>query len=739
MANLYADVIIEISHEKLDRPFQYRIPDNLRESIAPGARVLIPFGNGDRTIKGYVVSVSDTPAIEEHRIKSIIEQVIPDYAHEPEAQLVALAVWMKHHYGGTLIQSLKVVLPVRATIKQKEKKTIRLTVGEDELLSIIDQCIKKHQKARARLLEALLECPEIDYSLAASRLNITMATLKPLAEKNIIAIDSEVSYRNPKMLSEADGNKKNLTEAQQKIVNSFIADYDMGFTQPCLIHGVTGSGKTEVYMELMEHVIKKGRQAIMLIPEIALTFQTVMRLSKRFGSRVSYLHSKLSAGEKYDQFERAAKGEIDIMIGPRSALFTPFARLGLIIIDEEHETSYKAENMPKYHARETAIERASLAGATVVMGSATPSIDSYFAAKRGEFRLYELKERISSNGLPTVHVVDLREELRRGNLTIFSDKLRSLMEDRLSKHEQIMLFLNRRGMAGFVSCRKCGHVCKCPHCEVSLSLHRNGSLVCHYCGYEEKFTHICPECGSKYIGTMKAGTEQIEEAVRKTFPNARVLRMDADTTKKKDDYQKILSTFADGEADILIGTQMIVKGHDFANVTLVGILAADLSLHINDYRSAERTFALLTQAAGRAGRADRPGEVVIQTYSPEHYGVATSAAQDYNKFYEEEIGYRRLGGYPPISHMLKILVEDADAREGKTVATYMAKLAEYYKPKSTIGPAPDSISKIKDVYSYVIYIKDDDYEKLVDIKDKMEQWRQVNNVGRSTVLFDFDA
>ena len=738
MANLYADVIIEISHEKLDRPFQYRIPEKLSGSIAPGARVLIPFGNGGRTIKGYVVGVSDRPQIEESRIKDIIELVIPDYAHEPESQLVALAVWMKHHYGGTLIQSLKVVLPVRATVKQKEKKTIQLLTDEAELDELIATCIRKHQKARQRLFEALKECPRLDYSLATGRLNLTMTSLKPLIEKGVISIESEIAYRNPEIFDEKKHQKCALTESQQAIVDSFVHDYDMGLRQPCLIHGITGSGKTEVYMELMEHVIESGKQAIMLIPEIALTFQTVMRLSRRFGNRVSYLHSRLSAGEKYDQFERAAKGEIDIMIGPRSALFTPFAQLGLIIIDEEHETSYKAENMPKYHARETAIERARISGAAVVMGSATPSVDAYFAAKRGEYRLYELKERISDNGLPSVYVADMREELRRGNRTIFSDKLYRLIQDRLQKKEQTMLFLNRRGMAGFVSCRKCGYVAKCPHCEVSLSLHKNGSLVCHYCGYEERFTHVCPECGSKYIGTMKAGTEQIEEAVKRAFPSARVLRMDADTTKKKDDHQKILSAFADGEADILIGTQMIVKGHDFANVTLVGILAADLSLHINDYRSAERTFALLTQAAGRAGRAERPGEVVIQTYSPEHYGVATSAEQDYNKFYEEEIGYRRLGGYPPVSHLLKILVEDNDENEGRTVATYMARLADYCKPRSTIGPAPDAISKIRDVYRFVIYVKDDDYEKLVDIKDRLEEWRQANNVGRSSAQFDFD-
>ncbi|MDE6688104.1 MAG: primosomal protein N', partial [Lachnospiraceae bacterium] len=376
-----------------------------------------------------------------------------------------------------------------------------------------------------------------------------------------------------------------------------------------LLHGITGSGKTEVYMELIEKNISMGKQAIVLIPEIALTFQTLMRFYARFGDRVSVLHSRLSDGERYDQYERARTGQLDVMIGPRSALFTPFMQLGLIVIDEEHENSYKSEKMPKYHAREVAEYIAKRDHAALVLGSATPSLESYYRALKGEYRLYELKYRPQNAVLPQVYIADMRKELKEGNKSFFSRKLKELMLERLLREEQIMLFINRRGYAGFVSCRECGYVVKCPHCDVSLSQHHgNGmyqkkeqKLICHYCGYQTDMLMECPECGSPYIAGFRAGTQRIEEELKKWYPSVRVLRMDADTTRKKEDYEKILSSFAAHEADVLIGTQMIVKGHDFPNTTLVGAIAADLSLSVGDYRAAERTFQLLTQAAGRAG------------------------------------------------------------------------------------------------------------------------------------------
>ena len=495
-------------------------------------------------------------------------------------------------------------------------------------------------------------------------------------------------------------------------------------------------------MAMIRKVVEAGRQAIVLIPEIALTWQTVLRFQRMFGDRVSILNSRMSAGERYDQMQRAKKGEIDVMIGPRSALFTPFPRLGLIVIDEEHEGSYKSEQVPRYHARETAVERARLEGAGVVLGSATPSLEAFYRCERGEYVLLRLPSRAGSGTLPRVRVADMREELKKGNRSIFSDSLRELMADRLQKGQQTMLFINRRGYAGFVSCRSCGHVIKCPHCDVSLSAHRGGRLVCHYCGYERPMVRTCPECGSPHIGGFKAGTQQIEEMVKREFPGARVLRMDADTTRRKDGHEKILSAFGDGEADILVGTQMIVKGHDFPNVTLVGVLAADMSLYTDDYRSAECTFQLLTQAAGRAGRGEGGGEVVIRTYSPEHYSIETAARQDYEAFYEEEIRYREIMGYPPAAHLLAVLLAAQDEEKLTTASAYLKEFAARLGSSgqlAVIGPASPHVGKVSDVYRKILYLKSEKYGMLVKAKDRMEQYIELNRGFRDIrIQFDFD-
>ncbi|MCR4891193.1 MAG: primosomal protein N' [Lachnospiraceae bacterium] len=734
----YADVILEISHEKLDRPFQYRIPGALEERAVPGAKVRIPFGKGNREILGYIVDVTDRRDVDEDKLKDLLDVVASEEEFGPEQQLISLAAWMKRHYGGTLIRSLKTVLPAGKAVPERQRKVVCLSLSPAEARSQAEIFLRKHQTARARLLSALADCPEIDFSLLRDKLQISLSVVKALSEKGMVSLISTVEYRNPDIKTPSQKAPVSLSLEQERIVDSFRQDYGLGIRNTTLIHGVTGSGKTEVYMEIIATVLQEGRQAIVLIPEIALTFQTVMRFYARFGNRVSYLHSKLSQGERSDQYRKARRGELDIMIGPRSALFTPFPSLGVIIIDEEHEGSYKAENMPKYHTRETAIERARLSGASVVLGSATPSVDAYYRAKRGEYRLYELNERVKGGMLPRVHVVDLREELKKGNRSIFSNKLKTLIGDRLQRKEQTMIFLNRRGYAGFVNCRKCGFVMKCPHCDVALSAHRDGTLQCHYCGYRTRSGKKCPECGSSYFGGMRAGTEQVEDNVKKLFPMASVLRMDADTTKKKEDYDKILAAFSDGQADILVGTQMIVKGHDFPNVTLVGILAADLSLYAGDYRSGERTFDLLTQAAGRAGRAEKPGEVVIQTYSPDHYSIAAASRQDYNSFYKEEIGFRSLMNYPPVSHLLKVLIEGPVDEKAGQMADIIARLTKTFSDAVTVGPAPDSIAKLKDSYRYTVYVKHADYERLAEIKDAIEKWRRENPVGRTTVLFDFD-
>ena len=487
-------------------------------------------------------------------------------------------------------------------------------------------------------------------------------------------------------------------------------------------------------------MLDEGRQAIVLIPEIALTYQTVMRFYGRFGDRVSILNSRMSQGERYDQMERVKAGEVDVMIGPRSALFTPFPRLGLIVIDEEHETSYKSEQVPRYHARETAIRRAGTENASVVLGSATPSLESFYACKNGRFQILELRKRAGAGELPAVYVVDMRKEMKAGNRSIISDRLKNLIKARLERHEQIMLFLNRRGYAGFVSCRSCGYVVKCPHCDVSLSSHRNGKLVCHYCGHEEAQITVCPSCGSQYIGGFRAGTQQIEELAARQFPGARILRMDLDTTRMKDGHEKILEAFASEEADILIGTQMIVKGHDFPNVTLVGILAADMSLYSNDYRAGERTFQLLTQAAGRAGRGRSRGEVVIQTYSPEHYSIEMAAAQDYEGFYDAEMKYRELMGYPPVEQLLAVLMTGPLEELLDTAARYLKDFAvrlDKNRQLQIVGPASPYVGKVNDVYRRVLYLKGADYKLLIEVKNRMEQYIEINE-GFKTMRIQFD-
>ncbi|MBQ9590643.1 MAG: primosomal protein N' [Butyrivibrio sp.] len=742
----YANVIIDISHEKVDRTFQYRIPESLRDKIEIGAPVVIPFGRGNTRRKGYVLELTDEPDWEPDKIKEI-EDVAADTVSAEDIS-IKLAAWMKRHYGSTMIAALKTVLPAAKKQTRQVHKYVSLRMAVREATEQYYECVRKKQKARERVLGELLLNPDerIPYELITGKLNVSPATLKSMSEQGIIKIDAEEYFRKPVAFTSQRYGDKTLSDEQQGIVDSFVSDYDHGKRDTYLIHGITGSGKTEVYIALIDEIIKRGKQAIVLIPEIALTYQTLMRFYRHFGDRVSVMNSSLSPGEKFDQMERARTGDIDIIIGPRSALFTPFPNTGIIIIDEEHESSYKSETMPKYHARETAIELGKLVkdGASVVLGSATPSLESYYRAKEGKYHLFELKKRLTGGTLPEVEIADLRQELRNGNRSIFSRRLQELMNDRLNKGEQAMLFINRRGLAGFISCRSCGHVFKCPHCDVSLSEHRGGMLVCHYCGYQQPMTKICPKCGSKYVTSFRAGTQQIEDEVKKYWPTARVLRMDADTTRTKGSYDKILSTFANKEADVLVGTQMIVKGHDFPDVTLVGILAADMSLYASDYRASERTFQLLTQAAGRAGRGDKPGNVVVQTYQPEHYSIQTASRQDYDAFYEEEIAYRDLLRYPPVSHMMSVQIQSRDEDMGMAFATRLRAIMEQNKKDGAvfIGPAAAAIGKINDVYRMAVYVKLDDYEGLVSYKDMLEKYiRRLEDMGKLkniTVQFDFD-
>lgn len=735
----YADIIIDISHEKLDKTFQYRIPAELEGEIQVGMVVSIPFGNGNHMRKGYVVGISKETKFDSRRIKEVAG--ICNDEETTESKLIALAAWMKENYGSTMIQALKTVLPIQNKIKAKEKRYIVLNISREEAEKHLEELKNTRFKARIRLLEALLENNRIEASGAAKELGATASVLKYFEENNIIQVETDEIFRMPLDGKNIPREKKSPLSLPQKQAAEQIRREWEGASRPILLCGVTGSGKTQVYMELIEQVTDQGKQAIVLIPEIALTYQTVRRFYGRFGDKVSVLNSRLSQGERYDQFKRAKRGEIQVMVGPRSALFTPFPNLGLIVIDEEHEPTYKSENSPRYHARETAVKRAEMEGARVLMGSATPSLEAYSRALSGKYALVRLDVRFQERKLPQVSVVDMRRELKEGNRSVLSRELKTAIGDCLEKKEQAMLFLNRRGYAGFVSCRSCGHVMKCPHCDVSLSEHNNRRLVCHYCGYETLKPEKCPVCGSPYIGGFKAGTQQIEQVIKKDFPHARVLRMDFDTTRTKGSYEKILSAFASHQADILIGTQMIVKGHDFPHVTLVGVIAADLSLNAEDYRCGERTFQLLTQAVGRSGRGERPGHAVIQTYNPEHYSIQAAAVQDYPAFYQEEISYRTLLDYPPSAHMLAVLGSCGDEELLEQAMHYLQLFVHKVYSGSdlhVIGPAAASVGKVKDIYRRVLYLKHLDYRQLVAVKDKLEKYIEINSGFRKIYIqFDF--
>lgn len=731
---MYADIIVDISHDKLDKTFQYVIPEAMEEILEVGMRVNIPFGKGNRMITGYVVNITDIAEYDVRRLKEI--DSVTDSKILIESRMIKLASFIRKNYGGSMNQALKTVIPVKESVRHREKKSIHLNITKEEAEKLLLDFEKKHAAARARLMKHLIEEEIIEYELVTGKLNISLPVIRYFEEQGYIRTEKEEYYRNPVKKQEREEIKKILNPSQKYIVDCILEDYGKDIHKTYLIKGITGSGKTEVYMAVIEEVLAQGKQVIMLIPEISLTFQTVMRFYKRFGDVVSIMNSRLSKGERYDQYERARKGLIQIMIGPRSALFTPFQNLGLIVIDEEHENAYKSENVPRYHAVGIAKELARMNNASVILGSATPSVESCYKALNGEYRLFALNERAADAELPRVTVVDLKEELKNGNRSIFSRKLRELMEDRLKKKQQTMLFINRRGYFGLISCRSCGHVMKCPHCDISLTSHKNGKLVCHYCGYTTDMAAKCPECGSKYISALRGGTQMVEDAIIREFPQARVLRMDTDTTRGKEGHEKVLSAFAAGEADILVGTQMIVKGHDYANVTLVGILAADISLHAGDYRAAERTFQLLTQASGRAGRGKEKGEVVIQAYDTENFAIETAAKQDYDEFYNQEILYRTLLDYPPISNML--MAKFSSKYEEKLIkAVNTVKITD--DDVKIIGPCDAALYKADDIYNKVIYYKAGNYDKLTGIKDKLERFVKDNEDFRYVSLqFDFN-
>ncbi|MDO4961994.1 MAG: primosomal protein N' [Eubacteriales bacterium] len=655
----YARIIIDISAEQIDRAFTYRIPEELKEKIAPGTRVQVPFGASGRKRKGIVIGLTDTADFDEDKIKEIAG-LLPK-GLDAESELIELAAFLANEYGCTMNQALMTVLPIKTEVRRNSRR-------RDAVEQISG----------------------------------------PLTEPEKLELNAD----------------------QLRVCNEVMKD--PGRTS--LLYGITGSGKTRVYMELIRRCQAEGKKSIVLIPEISLTYQIVTELTKYFGQKIAVMHSKLSRGEKYDQYKKALSGEIDVCVGPRSALFTPFKDLGLIIIDEEHERTYQSETSPRYDVREAAIFRAKQTGAKLLMGSATPSLESYKKALNGTYDLHVLKTRAHPGAkLPKIHVADMRRELELGNRSIFSAELKELIDDRLGKHEQIMLFLNRRGYAGFVSCRSCGRVIKCPHCDVSLTAHntwyvdpRTGQkqaalLSCHYCGYTTSMPASCPDCGSRFIAPFGTGTQKLEQACRNTFPGARILRMDADTTSAKHSYENILSAFKAHKADILIGTQMIVKGHDFENVTLVGIVAADLSLNTSDYNASERTYQLITQAAGRSGRGELSGDVVIQSYDPSHYAISCAAERDYEAFYEREMSYRRLLNYPPETFMMFVRLKSEDEEAVNAAADLAVSLLQKYESCGTeiIGPCSENIYKINDNYRKIIYIKNCSHDIIMRMRTEL--------------------
>ncbi len=707
---MYAEIIIDITNEALDRAYTYHIPESM--DLHVGDRVTIPFGASNAEKTGYVVSLRETFDYDPSKVKDIVA-VIPD-AISVQEQLIHLAAWMSTEYGTTMNQCLKTVLPVRRTVRKSARRIDPIRMYQNEQDEYHDLNPAQAQAAAA--------------VIAGYQACVAKRTASP-----VTSVPGDTETAEP----ESTGTSA-LAEAKAA---GEAAPADGHPVPRYLLHGITGSGKTEVYLHIMEEVIRRGDQVIRRFPARARPSQTARRVSTRFQGRVAILNSRMSIGERFEQYTKCERGEVNVLIGPRSAVFAPFERLGLIIMDEEHESAYKSETAPRYETRDVAYERARLAGCPVLYGSATPSLTIYSAALRGEVQLLELLERAHAGAqLAETEIIDLREELAKGNRSILSERLYTLMQEKLEKKEQIMLFMNRRGYSNFVSCRSCGEALKCPHCDITLTLHRDGSLRCHYCGYQTRLMKLCPSCGSPYLAPFGFGTEKLESYVKKVFPTASVLRMDADTTKRKGDHERILEKFRKHQADILIGTQMIVKGHDFPDVTLVGLIAADLNLSAPDFKASERTFQLLTQAAGRAGRGAQAGTVIIQTYQPDHYAIVLSKRQDYRAFYEKEFRFRKLMGYPPTERLMTIQLASKDEDFLSMVSSAAAEgfqLDCSAEGAELIGPLEASVYRINDVYRKIVYIKHPSHDIIIRLRDRFtERVRQHDR--RGLVLLNFD-
>ena len=759
-----AKVIVDVPAQQTNKPFDYRIPTRLQHVLKQGMRVIVPFG--PRKVQGFVIDIvseSEFP-----KLREIIEPM--DIQPILNKELLQLSDWLTEQTLCYKISAFQVMLP--PALKAKYEKKIRIkdrqmlhalppslqhyfakqdTINwedvlksgelshfqkqvEDgilEVLYIVKERVKKKQiKIIAPSIDMLEKKAElskrntkqimvIDYFISnpkpierqkiLSLLGISSSVIKSLVDKGILYESMQEVYRDPYQDRIFEHTEPlQLTEEQSVAIKPILQTIEEKRHDVFLLYGITGSGKTEVYMQSIQKVLEEGREGIVLVPEISLTPQMVNRFKGRFGDEVAVLHSGLSIGEKYDEWRKIQRKEVRVAVGARSAIFAPFENLGIIIIDEEHETSYKQEDNPRYHARDVAIERARTHNCSVILGSATPSLETFARAKKGVYQLLTLSKRMNDQSLPTVDIVDMREELREGNRTMFSRVLYDKLQDRLMKKEQTVLFLNKRGHSSFVMCRDCGYVIQCPNCDISLTYHRyQQQMKCHYCGYEAVVPTICPECTSEHIRYFGTGTQKVEEELGKIFPEARVIRMDVDTTSRKGSHEKLLTAFEEGKADILLGTQMIAKGLDFPNITLVGVLSADTMLHLPDFRSSEKTFQLLTQVSGRAGRHELAGEVVIQTYSPEHYSIELAGQQDFDQFYQKEMMIRKIHQYPPfyylalitVSHEELMKVVDVTEKISVTLSSRLSKGAHI------LGPVACPIPRINNKYRYQCIVK----------------------------------
>lgn len=696
--NLYAEIILNSEALEIDRPFTYKIPVELEDKIQKGQIVKVPFGMGNKTSEGFVLSIKDEDEVDiNFRVKKI-HSIITD---EPviDSDNIKLIDFLREKYLCKYIDAFRLLIPV-GIMKGAKNKSKKVIVFKSDDLS----CIKKPEGYMDIINFLKDNSGKYTKSELINNNSISQYKLNSLIEKGLLAVEEETVFRYNSRTYNVDSEKE-LTLEQKKV----LYEYNNSNNKLFLLKGVTGSGKTEVYMRMVEEAIKRNKSAIVLVPEISLTPQMIERFKGRFGRDVALFHSKLSDGERFDEWFRVKEGKAKLVVGARSAIFLPVKDLGLIIIDEEHENTYKSDQNPKYQTKEVAEFLSEQKGCKVVLGSATPTIETYYRSLVGELDLLELNSRVDNKDMPPMKIVDMRNELRSGNMSLFSRELFADIQDKLSKGEQIILFLNRRGFSTFVSCRSCGYVFKCEECDISMTYHRNGLLVCHYCGKSKRTPQKCPKCDSKYVKFFGAGTQRVEEEVKKYFKDVKVLRMDVDTTRSKDAYENIYNTFKEGKADILIGTQMISKGLDFKNVTLVGVLAADMSINLPDYRAAERTFQIITQVAGRAGRGEKQGKVIIQTYNPDHYSLEYAINYDYEGFYEKEFTVRALMKYPPFG---KILLINGISKKEDLLKNFMHKISNVIKPVvekeidvDILGPIPCLIAKVKDNYRWQIVIK----------------------------------